>query len=157
MNTPRPQSRAQISLLYSPTLCHQTVYSKLTMSKTCGHTLLIISISFTFAVYLGVSRTGQLYTGKLTSWFPLAEEGDGTWIRISSLTRSRHLKPGGYIEQVEISIEVKSDDGTVTSDSPLVKFCNVYPPNIVFIPILARRWTDGAIEFQMTRSSSSKK
>ena len=31
------------------------------------------------------------------------------------------MKPGGYIEQFELSVEVKSDDGTVTDDGPLRK------------------------------------
>jgi len=38
----------------------------------------------------------------------------------------RHLKPGGYIEQVEVSIYVKSDDGTLRPDSPVVKFCQLF-------------------------------
>jgi hypothetical protein len=32
------------------------------------------------------------------------------------------MKPGGYIEQFELSVEIKSDDGTVTDDGPLRKF-----------------------------------
>ncbi|KAH8794129.1 methyltransferase-like protein [Hyaloscypha finlandica] len=32
----------------------------------------------------------------------------------------KHLKPGGYIEQVEISINIRSDNGTVGPDSPLL-------------------------------------
>jgi hypothetical protein len=38
------------------------------------------------------------------------------WHLMSTLTESRHLKPGGWIEQLEMSIEFKSDDGTVTHD-----------------------------------------
>jgi hypothetical protein len=37
----------------------------------------------------------------------------------------RHLKPGGYIEHIEISIDLTSDDGSLTKDSPLVKFTEV--------------------------------
>ncbi|KAN0115360.1 SAM dependent methyltransferase [Hyaloscypha variabilis] len=38
----------------------------------------------------------------------------------------KHLKPGGYIEHVEISIDIRSDDGTVTPDSPLRKFTELF-------------------------------
>ncbi|KIN03515.1 hypothetical protein OIDMADRAFT_102037 [Oidiodendron maius Zn] len=40
-----------------------------------------------------------------------------------------HMKPGAYIEQFELSVEVKSDDGTVTDDGPLRKLnelCGVF-------------------------------
>lgn len=36
-----------------------------------------------------------------------------------------HLKPGGYIEQFEIMVDIKSDDGTVTEDGPLKKFSDL--------------------------------
>lgn len=72
--------------------------------------------------------TGQHYIGKLTSWFPIAAE-QATICPL--LTCHRHLKPGGYIEQVEISIEIKSDDQTITPDSPLVKFGNVCGRQII--------------------------
>ncbi|RDW84849.1 hypothetical protein BP6252_02439 [Coleophoma cylindrospora] len=38
----------------------------------------------------------------------------------------RHLKPGGYIEQMEISIQFKSDDGTVTAESPLHRWSTLF-------------------------------
>ncbi|KAE9378794.1 S-adenosyl-L-methionine-dependent methyltransferase [Stipitochalara longipes BDJ] len=38
----------------------------------------------------------------------------------------KHLKPGGYIEQVEISIDIRSDDGTVTPGSPLRTFTELF-------------------------------
>ncbi|KAH6681916.1 methyltransferas-like protein [Halenospora varia] len=40
-----------------------------------------------------------------------------------------HIKPGGYIEQFEIAVELKSDDGTVVDGGPLAKFneiCEMY-------------------------------
>lgn len=38
----------------------------------------------------------------------------------------RHLKPGGWIEQVELSIQFKSSDGTLAPDSPLRRFSELY-------------------------------
>jgi hypothetical protein len=38
----------------------------------------------------------------------------------------RHLKPGAYIEHIEVSIDIKSDDGTVGPDSPLVMFSSLF-------------------------------
>ena len=37
-----------------------------------------------------------------------------------------HLKPGGYIEHIEISIDVKSDDATVKPDNPLVTLSDFF-------------------------------
>lgn len=37
----------------------------------------------------------------------------------------RHLKPGGYIEQVENSIHVKCDDGTLSPNGPLKRLGKV--------------------------------
>ncbi|KAF8854617.1 S-adenosyl-L-methionine-dependent methyltransferase [Acephala macrosclerotiorum] len=38
----------------------------------------------------------------------------------------KHLKPGGYIEHIEGSIWIKSDDETLAPDSPIVRFCKLY-------------------------------
>lgn len=38
----------------------------------------------------------------------------------------KHLKPGGYIEQVEVSINIRSDDNTLTPDNPLTTFCKLF-------------------------------
>ncbi|PSS22460.1 hypothetical protein M430DRAFT_65619 [Amorphotheca resinae ATCC 22711] len=38
----------------------------------------------------------------------------------------RHLKPGGWIEQLEICIDFKSDDGTIREDSPLRTFSGLF-------------------------------
>jgi len=38
----------------------------------------------------------------------------------------KHLKPGGYIEHIEISIDVKSDDGTIKPDNPLVTLSDFF-------------------------------
>jgi len=40
----------------------------------------------------------------------------------------KHLKPGGWIEHVEGSIEIKSDDGTLAENSPLKTFTSVRLP-----------------------------
>ncbi|KAG4416324.1 hypothetical protein IFR04_010543 [Cadophora malorum] len=38
----------------------------------------------------------------------------------------KHLKPGGWIEHVEGSIEIKSDDGTLAENSPLKTFTSLF-------------------------------
>ncbi|KAG4441068.1 hypothetical protein IFR05_003422 [Cadophora sp. M221] len=38
----------------------------------------------------------------------------------------RHLKPGGWIEHVEGSIEIKSDDGSLAADSPMRTFTSLF-------------------------------
>ncbi|KAF5011106.1 hypothetical protein FDECE_2756 [Fusarium decemcellulare] len=37
-----------------------------------------------------------------------------------------HLAPGGWVEQVELSVKTKSDDGTVTPDMPFAKWEQVF-------------------------------
>ena len=46
-------------------------------------------------------------------------------IGFSTLTDNRHLKPGGWFEQTEISVVPKSDDGTVADDSIFAKWGRV--------------------------------
>ncbi|KAI9867660.1 MAG: hypothetical protein M1813_008460 [Trichoglossum hirsutum] len=36
----------------------------------------------------------------------------------------KHLQPGGYVECQEFDLVAKSDDGSVTPDSPLTKYCD---------------------------------
>jgi hypothetical protein len=44
---------------------------------------------------------------------------------VQNLTGKRHLKPGvGWIEQVEIDLQPRCDDGTLLSDSPLIMWYN---------------------------------
>jgi hypothetical protein len=50
--------------------------------------------------------------------FPPSEQGHV----IDGSASTSHLKPGGYIEQFEILVDIKSDDGTVTNDGALKKF-----------------------------------
>jgi hypothetical protein len=38
----------------------------------------------------------------------------------------RHLKPGGWLEQLEMSIEFRSDDGTVTHDHVLAVWSRIF-------------------------------
>ncbi|KAK2753717.1 hypothetical protein FQN55_000080 [Onygenales sp. PD_40] len=38
----------------------------------------------------------------------------------------KHLKPGGYIDQLEISIKVKSDDGSVTEDHIFTRWAGIF-------------------------------
>ncbi|KUJ13013.1 S-adenosyl-L-methionine-dependent methyltransferase [Mollisia scopiformis] len=38
----------------------------------------------------------------------------------------KHLKPGGYFEQVEISIYIKSDDGSLQEGNPFLKFTRMF-------------------------------
>lgn len=38
----------------------------------------------------------------------------------------KHLKPGGYIEQLEISVNMESDDGSLKPGDPLVQFGNLF-------------------------------
>lgn len=45
----------------------------------------------------------------------------------NGLTKISHLKPGGWIEQYEISVTFQSDDGTVKPDSSMVKFNKAWP------------------------------
>lgn len=84
------------------------------MLRISGFTRLIISILSISAIYSEASRTGLPYILERTSEFPVC-------IRTDSDLAS-HLKPGGYIEQFEVSVGMKSDDGTVTDDSPLKIF-----------------------------------
>ena len=39
--------------------------------------------------------------------------------------QSRNLNPGGYIELVDMTIHLKADDGTLPSDSAVVKWINL--------------------------------
>jgi hypothetical protein len=50
------------------------------------------------------------------------------------------MKPGGYIEQFEILVDIKSDDGTVTDDGALKKFsdlCEVSKVSSLFLILLS--------------------
>jgi hypothetical protein len=38
----------------------------------------------------------------------------------------RHLKPGGWVEQIELSSIARADDGTIAPDSPLVRWITVF-------------------------------
>jgi hypothetical protein len=49
--------------------------------------------------------------------FPPCEQGHV----IDGSASTSHLKPGWYIEQFEILVDIKSDDGTVTNDGALKK------------------------------------
>lgn len=64
-------------------------------------------------------------------------------IQLTDSGSASHLKPGGYIEQFEILVDIKSDDGTVTSDGPLQKFndlCQVSKkPSLHLLPSVTYR------------------
>jgi hypothetical protein len=42
------------------------------------------------------------------------------------LIEFRSLKPGGFIELIDLSLNIKSDDGTVTEDGPLQQWYRVF-------------------------------
>jgi hypothetical protein len=42
------------------------------------------------------------------------------------LTDDRHLKPGGWIEQVELSSNVQSDDGTLSPDTAEARWKTIF-------------------------------
>lgn len=58
-------------------------------------------------------------TSKLCSYFLIFGIGAGN-------TNHRHLKPGGWVQQIEMSAFAKSDDGTVTSESPYHTWVEVF-------------------------------
>ena len=75
----------------------------------------------------------QQACGSVSSWpelyqkiyqYALHRPGNRAY-ELSRLTCSRHLKPGaGWIEQVEIDLEPRCDDGTLQRDSFLVQWYN---------------------------------
>lgn len=80
------------------------------MPNLNGRTSQTRSISFTCGPFRAASVTGQQYMPKPSSELKLA--------KLSYLAANipRCLKPGGWIQDMEMSIVWKSDDGTVTED-----------------------------------------
>ena len=92
------------------------------MLETNGRTLAIILTLFISGVYWEALMIGASYTSKRIRKCLSYSRMVGICEERLFLTSTRHLKPGGYIEQVEISIDMISDDGTIKPHSAVCTF-----------------------------------
>jgi hypothetical protein len=99
------------------------------MRQMNGCTPQSVSIWSISAASLVVLRIGQRCTNRLTSEFFRLSNNSAFFLLLAKASDpNRHLKPGGYIEQIEISIDFKSDDGTIPPESSLSRLTNVRLP-----------------------------
>lgn len=85
-----------------------------------GHIRPTALISFTSAVSWEVSATGLNYITKFSS----ARYKHSS--RVLHADGIRCTKPGGWIEDLEFTIEFKSDDGTVTDDHVMARWSKIF-------------------------------
>lgn len=88
------------------------------MRNLNGRTSQTRSILFTCGPFRAASVTGQPYIHKPSSELKLAKPYLATNI-------TRCIKPGGWIQDMEMSIMWKSDDGTVTDDHLLNEWSRI--------------------------------
>jgi hypothetical protein len=76
------------------------------------------------ARYMAVSLTGLPFTRKQWRKFFFGSQYRQNVAGFNEIGSS-HLKPGGWFEQTEMSVVIKSDDGTVKPDSIFAKWGRV--------------------------------
>lgn len=130
MSTQMQWSSAQISRPFNRASFRPICHSKLMIAVMNGRILPRALISFTSEDYMVVSGIGTSFIAKCLSTWRAFLSFSCSFSFLRSLPvdsdhtthskRNRHLKPGGYLEQMEISVEFKSDnnstDNTILQD-----------------------------------------
>ena len=105
--------------MFNQDLFHQIVNLNSTMRSWNGRSTLTVLILYISVVFLEVSVIGERFTAKYTGTYQTRENS----VYVES---TRCLKPGGWVQNLEFSVEFKCDDGSFDEDSILYKWGKLF-------------------------------
>jgi hypothetical protein len=101
--------------------CLLIVCLRSTIAQANGHFKKRVSISFTCVHCTAAFEIGPPFTARCTSTFT-----PPTKRALASLSYRRHLKPGGWYEQVEYAVRWSADDGTIPKGHVFERWGDVF-------------------------------